>query len=228
MKPGQTTSPRASIRSDVFASLRMPAAATRAIAAGETETGVTVFHLSNELDAGDIILQRTVPILPDDTAGTLEARLAGEGAPLLAEALAILEHGGAPRIPQDPSRATLAAKLAREEAAIRWAEPAGKIVNLVRALDPWPVANTTADGVVLKIYRAAVLAESGTEPPGTVLRVQKDGMVVAAGAGRVLIMEVQPPSGRRMRAEEYLRGHRIPPGTVLGAGAPQPPQGPPL
>jgi len=200
----------------------------RAIAAGETETGVTVFHLSNELDAGDIILQRRVPILADDTTGTLEARLAGEGAALLAEGLALLERGGAPRIPQDPSRATQAPKLAREEAAIRWSEPAAKIVNLVRALDPWPVAHTVADGVVLKIYRAAVLAESGTESPGTVIRAQKDGLVVAAGAGRVLIMEVQPPSGRRMRAEEYLRGHRISPGTLLGAGAPQPPSGPRL
>jgi methionyl-tRNA formyltransferase len=192
----------------------------RAIAAGETETGVTVFHLSGELDAGDIILQRPVPISPDDTAGTLEGRLAGEGAALLAESLSLLERGQAPRIAQDPSRATQAPKLAREEAGIRWAEPAIKIVNLVRALDPWPVAHTVCEGTVLKIYRAAALAESGPELPGTVIRVQKDGLVVAAGADRVLILEVQPSSGRRMRAEEYLRGHRISPGTVLGAGAP--------
>ena len=200
----------------------------RAIAAGETETGVTVFHLSDELDAGDIILQRPVPILPDDTTGTLEGRLAGEGAAILAESLFLLERGGAPRIPQDPSRATQAPKLAREEAVIRWAEPAVKIVNLVRALDPWPVAHTVADGTVLKIYRAAALAEGGTESPGTVIRAQKDGLVVAAGAGRVMILEVQPSSGRRMRAEEYLRGHRIAPGTVLGIDAPQPPAGPRL
>jgi methionyl-tRNA formyltransferase len=197
----------------------------RAIAAGETETGVTVLHLSNELDAGDIILQRPVPIFPDDTAGTLEARLAGEGAALLAEGLRLLGRGGAPRIPQDPSCATFAPKLAREEAVIRWVEPAAKIVNLVRALDPWPVAHTVANGAVLKIYRAAALAETGTESPGTVIRAQKDGLVVAAGADRVLIMEVQPPSGRRMGAGEYLRGHRIPPGTVLGIDAPQPPPG---
>jgi len=198
----------------------------RAIAAGETETGVTVFHLSDELDAGDIIHQRAVPIASDDTAATLEARLATEGAALLAESLPLLERGQAPRIPQDPSRATQAPKLTREEAAIRWAEPAAKIVNLVRALDPWPVAHTVAGATVLKIYRAAALRESGPEPPGTVIRAQKDGLVVAAGTDRVLILEVQASSGRRMRTEEYLRGHRISPGTVLGIGAPREPSGP--
>jgi len=198
----------------------------RAIAAGETETGVTVLHLSDELDAGDIILQRAVPIASDDTAATLEARLATEGAALLAESLPLLERGQAPRIPQDPSRATQAPKLTREEAAIRWAEPAAKIVNLVRALDPWPVAHTVAGATVLKIYRAAALRESGPEPPGTVIRAQKDGLVVAAGTDRVLILEVQASSGRRMRTEEYLRGHRISPGTVLGIDAPREPSGP--
>jgi methionyl-tRNA formyltransferase len=198
----------------------------RAIAAGETETGVTVLHLSDELDAGDIILQRAVAIAPDDTAATLEARLATEGAGLLAESLPLLERGQAPRIPQDPSHATQAPKLTREEAAIRWVEPAVKIVNLVRALDPWPVAYTVADATVLKIYRAAALAESGPEAPGTVIRAQRDGLVVAAGTDRVLILEVQASSGRRMLTEEYLRGHRISPGTVLGIGAPGAPSGP--
>ena len=75
-------------------------------------------------------------------------------------------------------------------------------------------------GTGLKAPTGGPLRRAGPEPPGTVIRTQKDGLVVAAGAGRVLVLEVQPPSGRRMRAEEYLRGHRISPGTVLGAGAP--------
>jgi methionyl-tRNA formyltransferase len=192
----------------------------RAIVAGESETGVTVLHLSDELDAGDIILQRAAPIYPDDTAGALEARLAEQGAALLVDALHLLEAGKAPRIPQDPSRVSFAPKLTREEAVIRWADPAVKIVNLVRALDPWPVAHTIVDGTALRVRRAVALAEGGSEPPGTVIRAQDEGLIVAAGEGRVLIVEVQPPSGRRMRAGDYLRGHRIAPGTILGAGGP--------
>jgi methionyl-tRNA formyltransferase len=197
----------------------------RAIAAGETETGVTVLHVSPELDAGDIILQRLSPIHPDDTSGTLERRLAQEGAALLVEALRLLETGQAPRQPQDPSRATLAPKLTREEALIRWADSAPHIVNLVRALDPWPVAHTLRDGALLKIWRASALPHLGSESPGTVVSAGREGIVVASGDGRVLVLEVQPASGRRMSAAEYVRGHPLAPGTVLGAPGSGPPVG---
>lgn len=188
----------------------------RAIAAGETETGLTVLYLSPELDAGDIILQRAAPVRPDDTTGSLEARLAGEGAELLVDALRLLEAGRAEPRPQDPSRVTFAPRLSREEGLIRWGDPAGKIVNLVRALDPWPVAHALRDGVPLKIWRTAVLPESGREAPGTVVRSGNEGLIVAAGEGRVLVQEVQPDSGRRMSAAEYVRGHPLAPGAVLG------------
>ncbi len=194
----------------------------RAIAAGDTETGVTVLHVSEELDAGDIILQRGVTIHPDDTAATLEVRLAQDGASLLVEALGLLETHQAPRQPQDPSRVTIAPKLSHQEALIHWSEPAVKIVNLVRAFDPWPVAHTLRDGVPLKIWRAAALANRGQGAPGTVLAAGRDGLVVAAGQGAVKIVEVQSASGRRMPAADYLRGHPLAPGTVLGA-----PQDPP-
>ncbi len=188
----------------------------RAIAAGETTTGVTVLHLSEELDAGDIIRQRAVPIHPDDTTATLEGRLAQEGAGLLVEAVRLLETHQAPRTPQDPSRVTFAPKIAPEEAWISWGDPAVKIVNQVRAFDPWPVACTRRDGVVLKIWRTAALPGSGPEAPGTVVSAGREGLVVASGAGRVQILEVQPAAGRRMPAVDYLRGHPLAPGTVLG------------
>ncbi|TMI82702.1 MAG: methionyl-tRNA formyltransferase [Bacillati bacterium ANGP1] len=189
----------------------------RAIAAGETATGVTVLHLSEELDAGDIILQRAAPIQPDDTGATLEARLARDGAALLVEALGLLETGRAPRVVQDSSRATFAPKVAREEAWISWSDPAAKIVNQVRAFDPWPVARTRRDGAPLEIWRAAALPDRGPEAPGTVVAAGREGLVVAAGLGRVRILEVQPPAGRRMPAADYLRGHPVAPGTVLGS-----------
>jgi methionyl-tRNA formyltransferase len=217
----------------------------RAIAAGETETGVTVLHLSEELDAGDIILQRTVPISPDDTSATLEARLAREGADLLVEAIRLLESGRALRRPQDSSQATLAPKLSREEGLIRWTDPAARIANLVRAFVPWPVAYTLRDGEPLRIWRATahpVMPEARSSgagapgrtsaagerlppveerplPPGTVVRADDaEGapLVVAAGEGTVHVHEVQPSSGRRMPASAYVRGYRLSPGTVLG------------
>ncbi len=181
----------------------------RAIAAGDTETGVTVLHVSEELDAGDIILQRAVPIAPEDTTAALEPRLATEGAALLAEALHRLEAGRAPRLPQDPARVTFAPKLTVEEAVIRWADPAQMIVNLVRALDPWPVAYTLRDGAPLKIWRAAATDSQEVPPPGaapgTVLAAGPDGFVVAAGAGAGVVGQGQPAPGRRGIAGDYLR-----------------------
>ena len=189
----------------------------RAITAGDTETGVTVLHMSEDLDAGDIILQRRVPIRADDTSATLEPRLAREGAALLVEALGLLESNRAPRQPQDPSRVTLAPRLTQEEALIRWNNTAGTIVNLVRAFDPWPVAYTLRDGAPLKIWRAVARPIGGPGLPGTVLEPERDRLVVVAGDGAVELLEVQPASGRRMPAADYLRGHPFPPGTVLGA-----------
>ncbi len=207
----------------------------RVIAAGDTETGVTVLYITEELDAGDVILQRTVPILPDDTAETLQVRLAGEGAALLAEAIRMLDAGQAPRHPQDASQVTLAPKLSREEGLIRWGDSAVRIANLVRAFIPWPVAYTLREGEPLRIWRATAVPDgprvgagashAGEDrtrelrPPGTVLRAagaEGDPIAVAAGEGIVLVHEVQPASGRRMSAAAYARGHPLAPGTVLG------------
>lgn len=206
---------------------RGPAPIPRAIAAGETETGVTVLHVSEELDAGDIILQRAVAIHADDTSATLEARLAQEGAALLGAALPLLEANQAPRRPQDPSRVTYAPKLSPREALAHWQDPAQKIVDRVRAFNPWPVAYTLRDGVPLKIWRAAAGPRAASATPGTVLAADRDGLWIAAGDGAVQLLEVQPASGRRMPAVDYLRGHPLAPGTVLGAAAhtPRPPSG---
>src|SRR5205807_340981 len=126
------------------------------------------------------------------------ARLARDGAALLVEALGLLETGRAPRVVQDSSRATFAPKVAREEAWISWSDPAAKIVNQVRAFDPWPVARTRRDGAPLEIWRAAALPDRGPEAPGTVVGAGREGPVVAAGDGGVRIIEAQV-------AQEILR-----------------------
>ena len=197
----------------------------RAIAAGDAETGVTILYLSEEMDAGDVILQRTVPIAPGDTTRTLTARLAEVGAALLAEALRLIDAGRAPRVPQDGSKATWAPRLTREEAEIDWAGRARTIVNLIRACDPWPAAFTHVKGHELKIWRATAAdpppAMTPGPPPGTVLEVPSaEGapLTVAAGEGVVRVHEVQPAAGRRMSAAAYARGRAVAPGLVLGAG----------
>lgn len=179
----------------------------RAIADGAIATGITVMHLSEELDAGDIVLQRRVEIGPEETAGELEARLAEEGAALLLEAVGQIARGEAQRLVQDHARATYAGKLSKADGAIHWAHPAQALANLVRAMNPWPCAHTTWRGGVLKVWRAR--AADGQGLPGQVLGVGESGITVAAGEGAVVLVEVQPEGGRRMSAAAFARGHRV-------------------
>jgi len=186
----------------------------RAIADGAAATGVTVMHLSEDLDAGDIILQRRVEIGPEETAGELEARLAEEGAALLLESAGQIARGEAQRRTQDHTRATYAGKLSKADGAIQWARPAQTLINLVRAMNPWPCAHTTWRGGVLKIWRAKVMDGQGL--PGQVLEAGEAGITVAAGEGAVALVEVQPEGGRRMSAAAFARGHRVAKGDRLG------------
>src|SRR5438034_1049038 len=129
----------------------------------EVLAGVTIMYQSEALDAGDIILQRRAPIEPYDTAQTLEARLADEGARALVEALRLIAGGTAPRIPQDASAATYVKKLTKENGRLDWTRPARALANVIRAMDPWPSAYTTHRGRLLKIWKGAAI-ENG--PPG--------------------------------------------------------------
>lgn len=186
-----------------------------AILHGEDETGVTIMYQSAALDAGDIILQRHVAIAPDDTARTLEATLAEVGAEALTEALHLIAEGRAPRIPQDAAYASYAEKLQKAHGRIDWSRPASELVNVIRAMDPWPSAYTWHRGLRLKIWQGRAVAAHGD--PGTVLEVRAgDGVVVGTGAGGLLVLDVQPEGRRRMTAEEYVRGARLQPGERVG------------
>jgi methionyl-tRNA formyltransferase len=184
------------------------------IAAGEAVTGVTIMYLSDELDAGDIILQRETGIGPEETAGELEARLAGLGAELLVEAVELLARGAAPRIPQDHARATYVGKVSKADGKIDWNRPAGDLVNQVRAMNPWPCAYTTWRGGTLRVWRARVGTGQGS--PGEVLDAGRAGITVAADEGAVVLLEVQAEGGRRLRAGEFLRGHPMQAGERVG------------
>ncbi len=193
----------------------------RAIADGATTTGVTVMYLADELDAGDIILQREVTIGPEETAGELEVRLAEDGALLLVEAVRLIARGRAPRRAQDHARATYAGKISKADGELTWERPARELVNVVRAMNPWPCAYTSWREGMLRVWRARTAAGRGL--PGQVLAAGDEGITVAAGHGAVVLTEVQPEGGRRMSAGDFLRGHRLRSGERLGGTAPSTP-----
>ena len=177
-----------------------------AIAAGDRETGITVTYMDEGLDTGDILLQRKIDILPNETGGSLHDRL-GEIAPeALLESLRLLENETAPRTPQDNAFATNAPKLLREHGRIDWNEPAEAIERRIRAFNPWPGAFTEIGGGNLKIFSARIVDLSSK--PGEILC--REGELVIGAKDRALSLgEVQGEGRRRMSAAEFLRGHPI-------------------
>src|SRR5438093_8812832 len=148
-----------------------------AIAGGDLETGITVMHMDEGLDTGDILLQKRIDIRSNDTGGSLHERLAQIAPEALLESLRLLATNAAPRIPQENALATYAPKLKREDGRIDWSEPAQAIERKIRAFNPWPGAFTEIDGQYLKIFSASILDLSGQ--PGEILESEK--LIIAAG-----------------------------------------------
>jgi methionyl-tRNA formyltransferase len=175
-----------------------------AIAAGDRETGITVMFMDEGLDTGDILLQRKIYILPNDTGGMLHDRVAQAAPEALIESLRLLGSDKAPRAPQDTARVTYAPKLNREHGRIDWKEPAEVIERKIRAYNPWPGAFMKLENRNLKIFSASVVDLSGS--PGEILHQQNE-FIVAAAARALSLNEVQMEGKKRMRAAEFLRGH---------------------
>lgn len=182
--------------------------------AATTPTGVTTMHMSDEVDAGDIILQAEVPIEPEDDRAALEQRLAERGAALVRRTLRLLARDEAPRTPQDHARATYAPMLAPEEESLDWHRPTAHVLGQIRALSPSPGATARFRDQPLKLLRAQPYPASGS--PGSLLAVEPGrGLVVATGDGAVLITQLQPAGRRRQSATEFANGHRPRPGETL-------------
>lgn len=188
----------------------------RAVMNGEVETGVTTMWMAPRLDAGDIILQEKLPIPPEATTGEIHDRLAEVGAGLLVHTLELIASGRAPRLPQDEALATYAPPLQPEEEVIHWERPAQVIYNQIRGLNPWPGAYTLRSGERLKIYGARLTDPAATGRPGQVVEAVREGFVVQAGKGRLLVTSVQPPGKKIMPAPAYLQGYPMVPGEILG------------
>ncbi len=188
-----------------------------AIANGERATGVTTQFMNERMDAGDILLQRTAAISPDDTAGSLHDKLASLGAGTLDETVAQIRSGTVERIPQEEADATFAPKLSKSDGRIDWHFPAAVLANRIRAFNPWPACHAEipeGSGRMVKVLIARV--ERGSGVPGTVLAVTGDGPLIQTGDGAVRLLQVQPEGKKPMTGSDFIRGCRIAVGDRLG------------
>jgi methionyl-tRNA formyltransferase len=182
----------------------------RAVLAGDAETGVSVMQMDAGLDTGPVHLRRATPIGVRETAGELHDRLAVLAAEALLEALPRVLDGTSAADAQDDSRATLAPKIAKSEAALDWRAPAALLERQVRAFDPWPVAEARlTDGRRLRVFAAQALAGPAGREAGTIVAAGRDGIDVATGDGVLRLRKIQPPSGRVMDAAAYLAAHSL-------------------
>lgn len=179
----------------------------RAILAGDGETGITIMQMDEGLDTGPMLLRFPLPITAADTAQSLHDKLAALGADAIVAALAQLQQGGLSAQNQDESLATYAAKLSKGEARLDWNRPAPELERAVRAYNPFPVAQAVFRGEVWRIWQAAVVNEQGQ--PGTILRADKSGVLVACGEGALLLQEVQKAGGRRLAMAQFLPGNPV-------------------
>jgi methionyl-tRNA formyltransferase len=205
------------VHASLLPRLRGAAPIQWAIATGEKETGVTTMFIDEGLDTGPILLQRTTAILPEQTAGELEPRLARLGAELLLETVRGLGARSLRPTPQDHARATLAPLLKKEDGRVDWSRAAEVLAWRTRGFSPWPGTFTTHEGTQLKLLRVRPEAAPAGATPGTVLDVGAEGVAVACGHESALVLlEVQAESRRAMPASAWAKGARVRPGARLG------------
>jgi methionyl-tRNA formyltransferase len=187
-----------------------------AIAEGDLETGVTTMLIDAGLDTGPILLSRRTAILPDETAGDLERRLAEIGGPLVVETLQAIEEKRITPLPQDHTLATRARPLDKSDGRIDWTQSAATIARRIRAFDPWPMAHTTLNGQTIRVLRAREVPPGSNVAPGTVVAIDAEGLTVACAAGsRLLLRTVHPESRKPMPAAAFAAGSRVMAGSRL-------------
>ncbi|MDI6687843.1 MAG: methionyl-tRNA formyltransferase [Desulfobacterales bacterium] len=186
-----------------------------AIINGEKETGVTIMLMDEGLDTGDILFTSKIQIFPDDTSATLHNRLADLGADLLIKTLKAIEADNINPIPQDHTIATYAPMLKKKDGHINWEMAAEKLEAFIRGMTPWPGAFAFCDNTRLKIFSSKPIMIPVDKTPGTVLKGFPDELRIATGKGALSILEIQGQSGKRLLIKDFLRGFKMPVGTVL-------------
>ncbi|MBI1174157.1 MAG: methionyl-tRNA formyltransferase [Sideroxydans sp.] len=184
----------------------------RAILAGDGETGITIMQMDEGLDTGDMLFKRTCPIGTKDTAQTLHDTLASLGARAVVEALQQLKQRSLEPIAQDSAQATYAAKLTKAEAQIDWSKDAAEIERAVRAYNPFPVAVSICKATPIKIWQADIYTGDMHGEPGTVLAVEREGIIVASGRGALRLQVLQRPGAKALPAAQFIQGFALHPG----------------
>ena len=180
---------------------------------GDEKTGVTVMQTALGVDTGDILLQREIEISKTETAGELFDRLSKLGADIIVEALSLIERGEITPVKQDESLATHVSMLKKEDGRLDFSKSATSLYNLIRGLNPWPVAFTTYEGKMLKVYSATI--SNGNGKSGEV-SVSNGEIKVYCGEGALILNDIQLEGSKRMSSKEFLLGRKIPNGYILG------------
>lgn len=181
-----------------------------AVLNGDKITGVTTMYLAHDMDAGDIIYTAETEIGEFETSAEVFDRLMAMGAELLDKTLRDIEAGIAPRTPQDHSKATYVGMLDKSLCPIDFGKDARGVIKWIYGMQSWPVATAEIDGAVYKIYAADYTHNRTDKPAGSVIGAGNDGIEIACGNGEtVMIKELQAPGKKRMKAADFLRGHKI-------------------
>lgn len=220
LTPAVLALPRAgcvNLHGSVLPDYRGAAPVQRALWDGRASTGVCTLFMDEGIDTGDVVLVREETIRDDDDAGTLAARLAALGAPLLAESCVLAHEGRAPRAPQDRAAGSYARKLKKSDGAVDWTLPARVAWNHARAVTPWPGATAGFGG--RRVIVTASRPEAGAGgAPGEVRTVDREGVVVSCAEGALRLVKVKPEGRGEQPAAEWARGARLEPGMRMQSG----------
>ena len=179
----------------------------RAIEAGDTQTGITIMQMDEGLDTGAMLATARCAIGGDTTAASLHDQLAQLGAPLLRQVLADLPTHQSRACEQDESQATYANKILKSEAELDWSRSAVALDRAIRAFNPFPVCFTHLQGERIKVWQAQPAGTAPLpEPPGTILRASRDGILVSCGSGQLNITRLQLPGAKPLSAEQVING----------------------
>ncbi len=188
----------------------------RAILAGDVETGITIMQMDAGLDTGDMLARSTLAITDTDTSATLHDRLALLGGTAIVDTLAELPTLQAHKTKQDGAQANYAAKLSKAEGQINWQQSAQQLDRLIRGLQPWPVAYTELDGIVLRVWSAELARATTDAAAGAILGVDRNGVSVACGDGHVLrLTQLQWPGGKPLNSVQILQAQKLTAGQSL-------------